>query len=258
MRLYASILILSLFLTSCAAFKELEPKPDLSPFERGYIELKDGKDNFELDAGNKYFIKFPIPLKDRYYLVLTTQEKPFLHSYLTSTFDDGKDPIIPIVDEAISNDSISVYAIDRKVPTFYWVIDEVRRDLVLTLRYRYVPQWRYTFEKPADGWEKPGFDDSGWRDIDLPHDWAIELPFAKFDGKQIISSSEAMTLPALPKSMVVIGAGEMGHQCDLANSGTGFQDFQRSGKLLRHKSQAIHAGVELQKHIQTTAPSEGR
>jgi hypothetical protein len=146
MRLYTSILILSLFLTSCAAFKELEPKPDLSPFERGYIELKDGKDNFELDAGNKYFIKFPIPLKDRYYLVLTTQEKPFLHSYLTSTFNDGKDPIIPIVDEAISNDSISVYAIDRKVPTFYWVIDEVRRDLVLTLRYRYVPQWRYTFE----------------------------------------------------------------------------------------------------------------
>jgi hypothetical protein len=146
MRLYASILILSLFLTSCAAFKELEPEPDLSPFERGYIELKDGKDDFELDAGSKYFIKFPMPLKDHYYLVLTTREKPFLHSYLTRTFNDGKDSIIPIVDEAISNDSISVYAIDRKVPTFYWVIDEVRRDLVLTLRYRYVPQWRYTFE----------------------------------------------------------------------------------------------------------------
>ena len=24
---------------------------------------------------------------------------------------------------------------------------------------------------------KPDFDDSGWRVIDLPHDWAVELPF---------------------------------------------------------------------------------
>jgi hypothetical protein len=146
MRLYVGILILSLFLASCATFKELEPKPELIPLERGYIELKDGKDNFELDKGNKYFVKFPAPLKDRYYLVLVTHEKPFLRSSLTGTFDDGKHPIIPIVDEAISNDSISVYAVDRKTATFYWVIDEVRRDLVLTMHYRYVPQWRYTIE----------------------------------------------------------------------------------------------------------------
>ena len=25
---------------------------------------------------------------------------------------------------------------------------------------------------------KPGFDDSRWRKLDLPHDWAVELPFA--------------------------------------------------------------------------------
>ena len=24
-------------------------------------------------------------------------------------------------------------------------------------------EWRYTFEKPADGWEKPGFDDAAWK-----------------------------------------------------------------------------------------------
>jgi len=28
---------------------------------------------------------------------------------------------------------------------------------------------------------KPGFDDSGWRTLDLPHDWAVELPFVHDD-----------------------------------------------------------------------------
>jgi len=36
------------------------------------------------------------------------------------------------------------------------------------------------------------------------------LPNIRFDGKQVISSSEAMTLPSLPKSMVIIGAGAIG------------------------------------------------
>ena len=36
------------------------------------------------------------------------------------------------------------------------------------------------------------------------------LPNVKFDGKQVISSSEAMVMPKLPKSMVVIGAGAIG------------------------------------------------
>lgn len=36
------------------------------------------------------------------------------------------------------------------------------------------------------------------------------LPGVKIDGKYIISSTEAMTLPALPKSMIIIGAGAIG------------------------------------------------
>jgi Beta-galactosidase/beta-glucuronidase len=31
------------------------------------------------------------------------------------------------------------------------------------------------------GFAKPGFDDSKWRPLDLPHDWAVELPFVKDD-----------------------------------------------------------------------------
>ncbi len=38
----------------------------------------------------------------------------------------------------------------------------------------------------------------------------IELPFAKFDGKKIISSTEALSLKAVPKHMIVIGGGVIG------------------------------------------------
>ena len=38
----------------------------------------------------------------------------------------------------------------------------------------------------------------------------IELPFAKFDGERIISSTEALSLPEVPKRMIVIGGGVIG------------------------------------------------
>ncbi|MEC8817697.1 MAG: FAD-dependent oxidoreductase, partial [Planctomycetota bacterium] len=37
-----------------------------------------------------------------------------------------------------------------------------------------------------------------------------ELPFAPFDGKQILSSYDALTLPKKPKSMVIVGSGAIG------------------------------------------------
>lgn len=38
------------------------------------------------------------------------------------------------------------------------------------------------FAKTGDfGFAKTGFDDSSWRPLDLPHDWAVELPFFKDD-----------------------------------------------------------------------------
>src|SRR5438874_2133918 len=39
---------------------------------------------------------------------------------------------------------------------------------------------------------------------------AVELPFAKFDGKTIVSSTEALTLTEAPKKFLVIGAGAIG------------------------------------------------
>ncbi|MGD0471113.1 MAG: beta-galactosidase GalA [Terriglobales bacterium] len=39
------------------------------------------------------------------------------------------------------------------------------------------------FSKTGDfKFAKAGFDDSGWRALDLPHDWAVELPFVHDDG----------------------------------------------------------------------------
>src|SRR5207245_1477007 len=39
---------------------------------------------------------------------------------------------------------------------------------------------------------------------------AIELPFAKFDGKTIVSSTEALNFTEAPKKLLVIGAGAIG------------------------------------------------
>src|ERR671931_743602 len=38
----------------------------------------------------------------------------------------------------------------------------------------------------------------------------VELPFAKFDGKTIVSSTEALTFSEAPKKLIVIGAGAIG------------------------------------------------
>lgn len=144
MKSYAGVAVLLVMMTGCAAYKELQPDPEIVPVERGYIELKKGKDNFEIKEGKKYFLKVPAPPDDHFYLLIVTPSKRAIYSSFSSAFDNGAGT--PIPDEAKSDDSISVFAVDKKVPTFYWVIDTVRSDMMLALRGRYVPVWRYTFE----------------------------------------------------------------------------------------------------------------
>ncbi|HMK39154.1 MAG TPA: hypothetical protein VK569_07415 [Bacteroidota bacterium] len=141
-------------LAGCATFKELQPKPELSPVERGYIELKNDKEDFQLDQGKRYFIRFPRPLKDHFALVLQTNAKWYIVTYLTRAFDDGKEPIVRMPDEAPAQDSAIVYAVDLSSGTYFWVIDSVRQDIALHLRYRYVPRWRYTFENEYAGFKQ--------------------------------------------------------------------------------------------------------
>src|SRR4029077_15094351 len=43
-------------------------------------------------------------------------------------------------------------------------------------RVSFNESWRFLKADAPDG-EQPAFDDSGWRTLNLPHDWAIEGPF---------------------------------------------------------------------------------
>ena len=88
--------ILIVAMAGCAAYKELEPIPQISFIEAGYIELMDDEERFELDEGNKYFIRFPKPTGDNNYLVLNFKEKSGITTYLTRAFDDGEGTIIKI------------------------------------------------------------------------------------------------------------------------------------------------------------------
>jgi len=45
-------------------------------------------------------------------------------------------------------------------------------------RYRMDFGWKFTLGDPAQA-ESPRFNDSGWRTVDVPHDWSIEGPWAK-------------------------------------------------------------------------------
>jgi dihydrolipoamide dehydrogenase len=62
---------------------------------------------------------------------------------------------------------------------------------------------------------------SGTKDVTAQHvilasgAKATPLPFAPFDGKQVISSREAMILPQQPKRLAIIGAGAIG--CEFAD-----------------------------------------
>jgi hypothetical protein len=150
MKIRIAVLFLIALLSGCATFKELEPVPPVQSGERGYIELRNDKENFLLKRDNQYFIRFPRPLDMHYYLVLQTNAKRQVDNYLTATFHDGKPPIVPIADQAANQDTISVFPIDSTNAEYFWVIDTVYQDLPLTLRYRYVPQWRYTVETKYD------------------------------------------------------------------------------------------------------------
>jgi hypothetical protein len=146
MKRHLPLLILASLFAACSAYKELTPDPPLTPLERGYIELKKDSELFVLEKESKYFIKFPGPINEKFLLVLATEKKWAFGAYLTKYFDDGDGPVIRITDEAHASDSLYVFPVERGVESFYWVIDTVKMDLELAMRYRYVPRWRYTFE----------------------------------------------------------------------------------------------------------------
>ena len=145
MKLRLGSLALLLFLIGCGSYKQLQPKPELSPVEKGYIELKNGKKDFDLKKDKKYFIAFPSPTDDNFYLVLNTAQKNQFNSYLTSQLIDKKKPGEKINDES-STDTQSVYPIQKNGSGYFLLVDQVKADLTFSIDYRYAPQWRFRFE----------------------------------------------------------------------------------------------------------------
>lgn len=141
---YAIIITLS-FLMACGGYKELKPKPAVISQEAGYIQLQNKDKNFQLKKGKKYYMEFPAPAQENIYLVLRSNNLPLLTSHLTRQFTKGKGDI-PLNDENPGDRNADVYKLDRLVPSYFWVIENVSQNIELAFDYRYVPIWRYRFE----------------------------------------------------------------------------------------------------------------
>jgi hypothetical protein len=145
----ATLATAGLVMLSCAPYAQLKPKPDLSPAEQGYIQLKNDKKDFELKKEKKYVIMFPAAAEDNFYLVLNVPSKKKMNSFFSATYAENKTPGEKIKDETQWPDSLSVYAVHTKSPAYYWFLETGGEDFVLTMKYRYAPQWRFKFETKA-------------------------------------------------------------------------------------------------------------
>lgn len=134
-----------LLFINCSSYKQLKPEPLLSPAEKGYIELKNRKKDFVIKQDEMYFVTFPAPGDDKYYLVVDIPHKKKYHSFLTASLVKNKKYGDLIKDAAADKDNISVYPIGRGI-SYFWLIDDIKEDVVLNMKYRYVPQWRFKFE----------------------------------------------------------------------------------------------------------------
>lgn len=147
MRSKLLFLAAALFLVNCATYKQLKPKPALENGEQGYIELLNNKNPFKLNLDKKYFISFPAPQNDHFYLILKSPLLPKLQGSLTGDLQKKSVPGPKIADETYAPDSMSIFPVDKSKAGYFWLIDKVpEKKLPLTLKYRYAPQWRVKFE----------------------------------------------------------------------------------------------------------------
>ncbi len=198
--------ILIVLMAGCAAYKELEPVPQISFLEAGYIELLDDDEKFELDEGNKYFIRFPQPTQKNIYLVLNFKDKSPITSYLTRAFDDGEGAIIRMDDVSEDPGLSSVFHVDKTVPTFYWVIEEVRRDFILDMTYRYVAVWRYKFEKKHAQFKQVLVENTQSRKILEEIGTSIQLTDVDYTGEKQSGAQKTQMIEQVSKQLHEIEA----------------------------------------------------
>ena len=98
---------------------------------------------------------------------------------------------------AANRSSVTAAGRERLLLDFGWRFhfghaDDPRRTSASAAAGRQLPEDRQLSCPPAT----IAFDDSDWRAVDLPHDWAIELPFKNDPG-----AGEQRLLPAGPRSI---------------------------------------------------------
>ncbi|NUM70307.1 MAG: hypothetical protein HUU43_05625 [Ignavibacteriaceae bacterium] len=135
-----------IFLAGCGAYKELEPDPEINFREGQLIKLDDDGDPFELSKGKKYFIKFPRPQFNDFFIVLTTPQSAAFSGTMVTNFNDGDGPFKPITPDADKKDTLSAFPVDTLSQNYYYIFDNIPNEFNLEMRYRYVPVWRFQFE----------------------------------------------------------------------------------------------------------------
>ncbi len=135
----------ALVFAGCSAYKQLQPKPVLSPAEAGYIELKDGKNSFVLKKDKKYFIQFPSPQEDNFYLILDVPSKKQFNTVFTAQLIEKKRYENPVADES-NQDTLCLFPIMKNSGGYYLLLDKIPAPVTFSVNYRYAPQWRYKFE----------------------------------------------------------------------------------------------------------------
>jgi hypothetical protein len=135
-----------LWLAGCAPYSQLKPRPELQSQEQGYIELKDKDEDFKLKKDKKYFISFPAAPASDFYLVLDVPAKAKFSSFFTASLVDNKTYGDKIKDESPVPERMSVFAVGRDMPAYFWLLERLTEDVMLPMKYRYAPQWRFKFE----------------------------------------------------------------------------------------------------------------
>ncbi len=154
MKLRILSLLSLLIFVGCATFTQLKPKPELIQKEGSFIELKDDDKNFTLKPGESYFVSFPGPEADNFYLVIKTPNKKSFVGSLTNSLIKKKTPGQKIADETPDPESIYAFPIDTKDSLYYFLLENIAQESEVKLDYRYVPRWRYKFENGYAGLKK--------------------------------------------------------------------------------------------------------
>ncbi|OGS35096.1 MAG: hypothetical protein A2293_00785 [Elusimicrobia bacterium RIFOXYB2_FULL_49_7] len=138
---------LSVFLLGgCAAYKELKPLPPPASVEGKYLPVRKEDKQFDLKKEKQYFIAFPAPSENHFYLVLKSPDKKTVSFSLTDSLAKQSVPGPRIADEFKDSADIAVYPITHAKSGYYLLFENIREERTLTLEYRYVPQWRFKFE----------------------------------------------------------------------------------------------------------------